>query len=104
MKRHKQGFIRGCRKEEVVIGTEGKPSGEISRREFLGISALATAGVLAGFPAVHASAPAADMVLLHGKIITVDRRDAIVEGVAIRGGEIIDAGTDKKAPPTSGTG
>jgi predicted amidohydrolase YtcJ len=85
-----------------VIGTEGKPSGEISRREFLGMSALATAGILAGFSAVQASAPTADLVLLHGKIITVDRRDAIVEGVAIRGGEIIDAGTDEKITPYIG--
>ena len=71
-------------------------SNKISRRKFLEISALATAGVLTGFPAVQSSTPTAELVLLNGKIITVDAKDSIMEGVAIRGGNIVDTGTAEK--------
>ncbi|MDD5169461.1 MAG: amidohydrolase family protein [Syntrophales bacterium] len=71
-------------------------SRKISRRKFLEISALATAGVLTGFSTVKASLPAAEMVLINGKIITVDAKDSITEGVAVRGGKIIATGVTEK--------
>ena len=76
---------------------------KISRRKFLEISALATAGVLAGLPTVKASTPTAELVLINGKIITVDAKDSIMEGVAVRGGKIIDTGVAKKISQYTGT-
>ncbi|MBP2679072.1 MAG: nfdA 2, partial [Deltaproteobacteria bacterium] len=75
----------------------------ISRRKFLEMSALATAGVLTGFSTVQASTPAADLILINGKIITVDAKDSIVEGVAVRGGNIIDVGVAEKISRYIGT-
>lgn len=77
---------------------------KISRRKFLEISTLATAGVFAGLPTVQASTPTAELVLTNGKIITVDTRDSIVEGVAVRGGKILDTGTVEKISKYIGTG
>ncbi len=76
---------------------------KISRRKFLEISALATAGVLTGFPTVKASTPTAELVLINGKIITVDAQDSIMEGVAVRGGKIIDTGAAEKISQYIGT-
>jgi predicted amidohydrolase YtcJ len=38
------------------------------------------------------AAPFADLVLLHGKIITVDPKDRVVDALAIRGGKIVELG------------
>jgi predicted amidohydrolase YtcJ len=76
---------------------------KISRRKFLEISTLAAAGVLTGFPTVRAATPTADLVFINGKIITVDAQDSIVEGVAVRGGRIIDTGTAAKISGYIGT-
>jgi predicted amidohydrolase YtcJ len=69
-------------------------------RRTLVISVLAPAS-LALLAAVTPLAPpnaapdaAADLVLLHGKIITVDADDRIAQAVAIRGGRIVAVGTD----------
>jgi predicted amidohydrolase YtcJ len=78
-------------------------SKKISRRKFLEISALATAGVITGFPTVKASTPTAELILINGKIITVDAQDSIMEGVAVRGGKIIDTGAAKKISQYIGT-
>lgn len=78
-------------------------SNKISRRNFLEISALAAAGVLTGFPIVQASTPTAELVLINGKIITVDAKDSIVEGLAVRGGKIIDTGSAEKISKYRGT-
>jgi predicted amidohydrolase YtcJ len=40
-------------------------------------------------------AETADLVLLHGRILTVDRDDTIVEALAVRGGKIIARGRDR---------
>jgi predicted amidohydrolase YtcJ len=40
------------------------------------------------------SRPAADLILINGKILTVDAKDSIVEAVAIRGGKIIAIGSN----------
>jgi hypothetical protein len=79
-------------------------SSKISRRKFLKISALTTAGALAGFSTVHASAPEADLVLTNGKIITVDSRNSVFEAVAVRNGKIIDTGATAKIAHYTGGG
>ena len=43
---------------------------------------------------VAAQGPAADLVLLHGHILTVDAQDSVVEAIAIRRGVIVKVGTD----------
>jgi predicted amidohydrolase YtcJ len=78
-------------------------SKKISRRKFLEISALTAAGVLTGLPTVKASTPTAELVLINGQIITVDAQDTITEGVAVRGGKIIDTGIAKKISQYIGT-
>jgi predicted amidohydrolase YtcJ len=40
-----------------------------------------------------AQTPPADLILVNGKVITVDARDSIAEGVAITGGRIVAVGT-----------
>ena len=42
----------------------------------------------------YAQAPAADLVLIHGRILTVDANDSIAQAVAIRHGVILKVGTD----------
>ena len=78
-------------------------SKKISRRKFLKISALATAGFLTGFPTIQASTPTAELILINGKIITVDVKGSIMEGVAVRGGKIIDTGIVEKISKYIGT-
>jgi predicted amidohydrolase YtcJ len=43
-----------------------------------------------------AAQPAADLVLINGKILTVDAKDSIAEAVAISGGKIVAVGTNKE--------
>jgi predicted amidohydrolase YtcJ len=42
------------------------------------------------------AAPPPDLLLFHGRILTVDAQDSIAEGVAIRGGKIVAIGTDRE--------
>jgi predicted amidohydrolase YtcJ len=46
--------------------------------------------------ASSAYAQTADLILLHGKILTVDARDSIAQAVAIRQGKIIAVGSDQQ--------
>lgn len=47
------------------------------------------------FPAIIAAQNAtADLILIHGHILTVDARDSVVQALAIRQGSIVKAGTD----------
>jgi predicted amidohydrolase YtcJ len=41
-----------------------------------------------------AQGPAADLVLLHGHILTVDAHDSVAQAIAIRHGAIVKVGTD----------
>jgi predicted amidohydrolase YtcJ len=43
-----------------------------------------------------AQAPTADLVLINGKILTVDAKDSVAEGVAVRAGKILATGTTKE--------
>ena len=56
---------------------------------------FASARRLGGVPAKpDATTPAPDLVLINGKILTVDAKDSIAEAVAIRGGKIIAVGSN----------
>ncbi|MBI3478297.1 MAG: amidohydrolase [Acidobacteria bacterium] len=44
--------------------------------------------------AVLAEGPAADTLLLHGRILTVDAQDSIAQAIAIRNGAIVKVGSD----------
>jgi predicted amidohydrolase YtcJ len=57
------------------------------------VGAAMVAGVWATTTPTRAQAPAADLVLVNGKVITVDARDSIAEAVAITGGRIVAVGT-----------
>jgi predicted amidohydrolase YtcJ len=67
-------------------------------------NSLALACVLCAFSA-YAQSP--DLILLHGKILTVDALDSIAQAVAIRQGKIVAVGSDQQilalAAPTTQT-
>lgn len=66
-----------------------------------GIAALAIcAAACAARPA--RAAPPADLVLLHGTILTVDARDSVAEAVAIRAGKIVAVGTNAEIERLAG--
>lgn len=68
-------------------------------------TALATAGVLALASLAAFSAPPqspADLVLINGKIITVDPGDRVAEAVAVRGGRIVAVGTNAEVQALAG--
>ena len=65
-----------------------------------------TSTLLAMFLSPHtlpAQTPAADLVLLHGHILTVDPHDSVVEAVAIRNGVIVKTGSDDEVMKFVGT-
>ncbi len=45
-------------------------------------------------PLLSAQSSAADVVLLHGRILTVDPRNSIAQAIAIRRGIIVKVGSD----------
>ena len=45
------------------------------------------------------TAPSTDLVLIHGRILTVDAKDSIAQAVAIRKGKIIAVGSDSDIQP-----
>jgi predicted amidohydrolase YtcJ len=51
-----------------------------------------------------AKTPAADLVLIHGKILTVDAKDSIAQAVAVRAGKIVAVGTDTQVLELTGAG
>ncbi|MBX9929140.1 MAG: amidohydrolase [Gemmatimonadaceae bacterium] len=44
--------------------------------------------------ALHAQSPVADLVLVNGKVITVDARDRVAQAIAVRDKKIVAVGTD----------
>jgi predicted amidohydrolase YtcJ len=56
------------------------------------VAALAFA---AGVAPTHAQAPAADTVLINGKVITLDGASSIVQAMAIRDGSVLAIGSDE---------
>jgi predicted amidohydrolase YtcJ len=68
-----------------------------AKRLLLAAFFLLLAGIsLADQSPPSVSAPSADLVLLNGKIITVDAKDSVVQAVAIREGKILAAGTNEE--------
>ena len=59
---------------------------------------LTASGVLLGSllfsPTLRAQNPAADLLLIHGHILTVDAKDSVAEALAIRHGVIVKVGSD----------
>jgi len=51
----------------------------------------------------NAVAPSADIVLLHGNVLTVDAKDSTAEAIAIRAGKIIAVGSDREIQQLEGT-
>jgi predicted amidohydrolase YtcJ len=51
-------------------------------------------GTLLFTPMLPAQNPAADLVLIHGHILTVDANDSVAQAIAIRRGVIVKVGTD----------
>jgi predicted amidohydrolase YtcJ len=56
---------------------------------------LCAAALLVSASAVQARPVAADTLLHHGTILTVDAKDRVVQALAIRGGRIVALGSDK---------
>jgi predicted amidohydrolase YtcJ len=76
----------------------------LDRRDFLKISGLATLGMLACPLRVESSYPTADMVLINGKIIIMDRADSIAQAVAVRKGTIQEVGDNERVSGCIGPG
>jgi predicted amidohydrolase YtcJ len=57
---------------------------------------LLLAGLLMGIIDVARAATPPQLILFHGRILTVDSRDSIFQALAIRDGKIIAVGTDKE--------
>jgi predicted amidohydrolase YtcJ len=64
-------------------------------------TAVVIACILSAF---SACAQAQDMVLIHGKILTVDAKDSIAQAVLIRQGKIVAVGTDEQILHRAGPG
>ena len=67
-------------------------SKNLDGREFLKISGLSTLGILTGVRRIEASISSADLVLMNGKIITVNPKSSVVQAVAVKRGEILEVG------------
>jgi len=80
------------------------PPKEMNRREFLKISGLATLGILGGHIRIEAATSTAQLVLINGKIITVDTSGSIEQAVAVKNGKIVDVGETKKISRYIGKG
>jgi predicted amidohydrolase YtcJ len=66
----------------------------VNRREFLKISGIACASLIAGTSRIAASEPTADLVLVNGTVVTVDPLDSVVQAIAVKNGRILDVGSD----------
>src|SRR6202049_4489477 len=56
---------------------------------------IAALTLAAGVAPTHAQAPTADMVLINGKVITLDDTSSILQGIAIRDGRGLAVGADE---------
>jgi predicted amidohydrolase YtcJ len=63
---------------------------------------LATSVLLSGI-AGPTEAASADLVLMHGRIITVDAKDHVATALAVRGGRILQVGSDRSIQHLVGT-
>jgi predicted amidohydrolase YtcJ len=51
---------------------------------------------------VAKAAPAPELIVFHGRILTVDSHDSVVEALAVRDGKIVAIGTDREILPLAG--
>ena len=70
-------------------------------RSLLGAAAFAALPFALAFRAPQPTPP--DLILHHGRIITVDARDRVVEAIAIRGERIVAVGSDAEVLRLAGT-
>jgi predicted amidohydrolase YtcJ len=56
---------------------------------------LLLTGLLTGIAGAARAAPAPELILFHGRILTVDSHDTVAQALAIRGGKIMAVGTDR---------
>src|SRR5271156_4843186 len=56
---------------------------------------LKTIALACLLPGLSASAQTPDLILVHGKVLTVDAKDSIAQAIAIREGKIIAVGSDE---------
>ena len=71
------------------------------------IAVLLTLGILWGIgqASTHADQSSrADLVLINGKIITVDSKDSIAQAVAVKGGKILEVGASSQIKALAGPG
>jgi predicted amidohydrolase YtcJ len=66
------------------------------------IGSFVSLALLAGMPALADAAEPPDLILHHGKIVTVDREFSIREAIAIRGEQIVAVGTSDEVLATKG--
>lgn len=64
-------------------------------------AALLVMAVCTGCPLLFAANPA-DLILAHGKIVTLDSRESIAASMAVRGGRIAAIGTDEEVAKLRG--
>jgi predicted amidohydrolase YtcJ len=72
------------------------------KHEFTATSALVVALLLTEI--VFAQSPNADLVVLHGHILTVDEKDSVAQALAIRHGTIVKVGSDTEVLNFAGNG
>ena len=72
----------------------------LSRREF-----LVAAVLLLFLPLVAiAQSQQADLILLHGQVLTVDAHDSLAQAIAVRRGVILNVGSDAKVQALDAAG
>jgi predicted amidohydrolase YtcJ len=66
------------------------------------IGSFVSLALIAGMPPLAGAAEPPDLILHHGKIVTVDREFSIREAIAIRGEQIVAVGTNDEVLATKG--
>ena len=72
------------------------------KRSLVWLLLSAAAAMLGACASLQPGAPAADLVLLHGKIVTVDDRFSLAQALAIRGERIVAVGSDAEVRTLAG--
>jgi predicted amidohydrolase YtcJ len=69
---------------------------QVNRSARLGRGNLLLATLLWGTVGAAWAAPAPELILFHGRILTVDSHDSVTEALAVRDGKIVAIGTDRE--------
>jgi len=84
------------------LGVGGEHPTMAFKHELTATSALL--GVLLMTQIAFAQSPNADLVVIHGHILTVDEKDSVAQAIAIRHGSIVKVGTDSEVLNFAGNG